>query len=287
MSATFRRIALLPVLISAILAGCSRASPKIAHTVPSKIDPGVVRIMTLGDSITRGSGSGYGNYRRPLQALLTRAGYTFVFTGTNTEQSFNYHGQDPEQTFNPYQPAHEGYGLLRIDQISGDTPATDDGGVVYPGLSQTFAANQPDVVLLMLGANDVWQSYDRGEPGFNGKSGFAADAAQRLDTMVDRIYEAGPNIKLALATITPFGNPEKDVMVRDFNAFVPQIVARHKKLGQKIELADMYAKVTPRDLSPDGVHPGTMGYNKIARVWFDALSARVLPPVSKTNAQAK
>ena len=80
-------------------------------------------------------GSGYGNYRRPLQSLLTRGGYTFQFVGANTEQSLNYHGSDPEQTFSPYQPTHEGYGGFRIEQISGDTPARDDGGVSYPGLS--------------------------------------------------------------------------------------------------------------------------------------------------------
>jgi hypothetical protein len=53
--------------------------------------------MALGDSITRGSGSGYGNYRRPLQALLARSGYRFRFVGGSTEQSFNYHGSDPSR----------------------------------------------------------------------------------------------------------------------------------------------------------------------------------------------
>ena len=110
--------------------GLLAAAPALAQLQARKSG----NMMPLGNSITRGSGSGYGNYRRPLQALLTQGGYSSRFVGTNTEQSFNYSGNDPGQTFTPYQPDHEGYGGFRIDQISSNSPAADDGGVTYPGL---------------------------------------------------------------------------------------------------------------------------------------------------------
>jgi hypothetical protein len=122
----------------------------------AQINPGSpLKIMALGDAITRGSGSGYGNYRRPLQSLLTQGGYSYQFVGTNTEQSFHYHGSDQEQAFSPYQPGHEGYGGFRIDQIAADSPAKDGGGVSYPGLRTALVTDSPGIVLLLIGTNDI------------------------------------------------------------------------------------------------------------------------------------
>ncbi len=237
--------------------------------------------MPLGDSITRGSQ--YGNYRHPLQALLARGGYTALFVGESTEQSSSYHGADPEQIFTPFQPDHEGYGGFRIDQIASDSPATDDGGVTYPGLSHALAVDKPDVVLMMLGTNDVKPFadglVDPGGPGYGGGTGFAADGAMRLDKLVDRLYDGRPGLTLVLATVTPLANPAKEASVAAYDALIPQVVAAHRKLGQNILLADMHATLTTGDLCPDGVHPGTVGYDKMARTWYAALTGQAAPPL--------
>ncbi len=274
-----------------LLAGCSAHSqtagtPKAAPTPPYLVKSTTPRIVALGDSITRGSSSGYGNYRRPLQFLLARGGYTYQFIGTSTEQSFNYHGTNPEQTFTPYQPRHEGYGGFRIEQISTDKPGRDDGGVSYPGFSSMMAQDKPDVVLLMLGTNDINQSFDPGGPGYGGGAGFAADAAQRLDTLVGRLFQTNPKLTLVLASLTPLADPAKEAQVQAYNRFIPQIVAAHKKQGQTILLAEMSATLTPADLSPDGVHPGTLGYDKMARVWYAALTGQAPPPLPAPPASA-
>lgn len=281
----------LPVLALALLAGCSthaqNAEVKAAPVASPLLAKGTApRIVALGDSITRGSGSGYGNFRRPLQSLLTQSGYTYKFVGTSTELSLNYHGTDPEQNFNPYQPQHEGYGGFRIEQISADKPAKDDGGVTYPGFAAAIATDKPDVVLLMLGTNDINQSFDPGGPGYGGGTGFAADAAQRLDSLVGRLFQTNPTLTLVLAAITPLADPAKEAQVKAYNAFIPQIVAAHKKLGQNILLADQSAALTAADLSPDGIHPGTPGYDKMARVWYTALTGRTAPPLSAAPASA-
>ena len=282
---------LLPIIL-VLLTGCStHARPQSALPLPASALPlptsatpvlakgKTARIMALGDSITRGSGSGYGNYRRPLQSLLTHGGYTFQFVGASTELSSNYHGADPEQTFSPYQPKHEGYGGFRIEQISGDAPAVDDGGVSYPGLSRTLAADKPDVILIMLGTNDVNQAFDPGGPGYGGASGFAADAAGRLNTLIDRLYAAQPGLTIVLASITPLADSAKEANEKAYNVFVPEIVAAHRKTGRNIVFADMRAGLTAADLSPDGIHPTTLGYDKMARVWYAALTGQMAPPL--------
>jgi len=180
---------LLPVLALAFLPGCAtHARPANAPSYLAKDK--AVRIMPLGDSITRGSQ--YGNYRHPLQALLAHGGYSPQFVGESTEQSSSYHGADPEQAFTPFQPDHEGYGGFRIDQIASDSPSTDDGGVTYPGLAHALATDKPGVALLMLGTNDVKPFadglVDPGGPGYDGKTGFAADA--RLDARACHGYPA-------------------------------------------------------------------------------------------------
>ena len=277
--------ALVPLLL---VTGCStRARPEGVSQVNASTGGSqaylpkgrALRIMSLGDSITRGSGNGYGNYRRPLQSLLTKGGYAYRFVGTNTEQSQNYHGSDPEQTFSPYQPEHEGYGGFRIDQIAVDAAAKDDGGVTYPGLSDILAADKPDVVLLMLGTNDVKQGYNPGGSGYAGGSGLVADAAQRLNALIDRLYQSRADLRVVVATIPPMGDPTKNAQVKAYNALVPQIVAAHKKQGQSILLADMDAALTPGDLSADSIHPTTLGYDKMARVWSQALTGQAAPPL--------
>ena len=238
-----------------------------------------MRILALGDSITRGSGDGYGNYRRPLQSLLAHGGFSAEFVGSNTEQSDNYHGNDPEQTFSPYQKEHEGYGGFRIEQIAGDTPARDDGGVSYPGLSRVLADDSPDIILMMLGTNDINQGYDQGGPGYGGESGFAADAGVRLDALLDKIFAAKPNVALVLATITPLRDAAKQEKVQAYNAVVAKIVATRQGQGQRLVFADMGMALSDADIAGDGVHPTTTGYDKMARVWFSALTNQKAAPV--------
>jgi hypothetical protein len=135
------------------------------------------------------------------------------------------------------------------------------------------------MILLMLGTHDVNQGYDPGGPGYRGRQGFAADAAQRLDVLVCRLLKARPGLILVISAIIPLGEPAKDAKARAYDAFIPLIAAAHRKLGQEVRVADMYAALTPRDLSPDGVHPGTLGYDKMARVLYRALTGDTPPPL--------
>ena len=148
----------------------------------------VLRIMPVGDSIT----AGYTNattwtipftfgYRGPLYTKLTDAGYDFQFVGTSGEP-WNYpfgaafgiptviQGPDLRTVG---QDNHRGYGGATTSQIL-------NGGVVggstnpFPGIVGMLNADNPDIVLLMIGTNGI------------------ADAMGNIDTLVNTIVTTKP-----------------------------------------------------------------------------------------------
>ena len=98
-----------------------------------------VRILPLGDSLTDGfTGTPVqGGYRNRLYSLLNGAGYQVDFVGTFSDSS------------NPTLPDanHQGLGGARVDHIQANI-----GG----WLNQV---EDPDVILLLIGTNDFYQSY--------------------------------------------------------------------------------------------------------------------------------
>jgi len=267
---------LLPAVLILLLTACSVSAQTTREE--SYIAKGkVLRVLCLGDSITSGYSDGFGNYRRPLQAMLTWGGFTFRFVGSNTAQASSYQGTDVDQTFSPYQPNCEGYDGFRIDQISSDTPAVDPLGNSYPGLTHTMISDIPDVVLVMLGTNDVSQAYDPGGPGYAGGTGFAADAAGRLNELIDRLYHINTDLTVVISSIPPLTDQTKNSTAASYNALIPQIVQAHRQLGQHVLFADMGSAVKAADLSSDGIHPSTAGYDKIAGVWYSAMTGRTAP----------
>jgi len=258
------------LLIATSSAQTTREASYIAKDKP-------LRILCLGDSLTSGYSDGFGNYRHPLQAFLAWGGYSFKFVGSNATQVSNYQGSDTEQTFSPYQPNYEGSGDLRIDQISSDKPAGDDSCGLYPGLTHAILTDIPDVVLLMLGTSDINQTFDPGGPGYAGGTGFAADAAARLDALIDRLYHAKSDLTVVISSTPPLASATKDALAISYNALIPQVVLAHRKLGQRVLYADMRSTLKPADISPDGIHPSTEGYNKIAGVWYSAMTGQDPP----------
>jgi len=258
------------LLVAASSAQTTREASYIAKDKP-------LRILSLGDVLTSGYSDGFGNYRHPLQAYLTWGGYSFKFVGSNATQVSNYQGSDMKQTFSPYQPNYEGSSDLRIDQISSDKPAGDDSSGLYPGLTHAIITDVPDVILVMLGTSDVNQAYDPGGPGYAGGTGFAADAAGRLDALIDRLYHAKSDVTVVISSVPPLANATKDALAISYNALIPQIVLAHRKLGQHVLYADMRSTVKPVDISPDGIHPSTAGYNKMAGVWYSAMTGQDPP----------
>jgi len=207
----------------------------------SLISAAPVKIMPLGDSITRGGGSsGEAGYRRPLYHMLTNAGYDVVFTGSLIN------GTPPD-----FDIDHEGHGSYRADQVR-DT--------VYDWLN----AHDADILLLHIGTNDI-----------AGGNQEVAEVAGILDEIDRWKTDHGADLSVVIARIV-LRYDGNDPTTVAYNDAVESLVNSRIAAGDDLYLVDMeHALSYPTDLR-DGVHPNDIGYVKMAGVWFDALTA-ILP----------
>lgn len=117
---------------------------------------------------------------------------------------------------------------------------------------------QPDVVLLMIGTNDMIQGYN------------LSGAPARLGALLDRIAARRPSATVVVASITPLRDGTHDARARAFNAALPGLVSTRASQGKKVRFVDAYSRLGLGDLA-DGVHPNSAGYAKLAEMWLGAL----------------
>ena len=210
-------------------------APPTEPALPTE-PPAPARIMALGDSITQGYPTG-GGYRPPLAARLAAAGRPADFVGTQHQGPPGF--DDPE---------HEGHGGFRIAQVRAGVPGW-------------MAATAPDVVLVMIGTNDVLGNFD------------PTDAPVRLRALLDTISTARPTASVLVSSIPPIGPAHCacQALVDAYNSALPPLVEARAAAGYPVSFVDM-AAVSVADLG-DGIHPDDVGYAKIADAWYEALQA--------------
>lgn len=204
------------------------------QTAPAQSGMNLGKIMPVGDSITKGAPAGA--YRDPLSTLLKKEGYSFQFVGKLTENptaALTADGQDHHE-------GHSGMGMNWIDEH----------------LKEFFAANQPDIILLAIGANDIGGAT-------------VPQLKERMDKLVTDVFTLQPKVKLYLASVTPQTGPAMS-KIQEFNQLIPGIVANHKARGCQVTFVSMDA-LTIKDIG-DNVHPNVSGSLKMAEAFYAAIS---------------
>ncbi|WP_145065945.1 GDSL-type esterase/lipase family protein [Engelhardtia mirabilis] len=212
-------------------------------------EPGSVRVMPLGDSITVGFGATAG-YRFPLQVALQTAGVDSIdFVGSSTVNS---------PVFLP-DPEHEGHGGWTLADL-----VFHDGQGLEPdsSIEQILTLHAPEVLLLHAGTNDMFEG------------GTWQESLPRLRDLLERIHAFDPEITTVVAAIIPTADPSVNLLVRWYNARLAELLAELSGAGQRLVLADMQT-ACPTFVSGDGtdVHPDFNCYVKMANEWAAGLVA--------------
>ena len=198
-----------------------------------------VRVMPLGDSITYGS-KAPGGYRLELWTRLQRDGAAVDFVGSRQDGPASLGDRD-----------HEGHSGWRIDEVA-------------DAVDGWLAQHQPEIVLLMIGTNDLLQDHA------------VASAPARLGALLDRITATLPRGRVLVATLPPLGKPAWQAQVDVFNRALPAVVQARARTGKRVQLVDVARGMTAADLA-DGVHPNDGGYAKLAAAWYAALRPLLTP----------
>ena len=133
-------------------------------------------------------------------------------------------------------------------------------------MDAAFAANPPNIVLLHIGTNNLYQGLPQGVTG-------------QLGDLIDQVINDAPNALIVVAQITPLGSATNGVQA--YNAAIPAIVQQRVDAGKHLLLVNMSAAFSAANnnvsaLLADGVHPNDQGYAVMAQTWYDAIES-VLP----------
>lgn len=221
---------------------------------------GSIRIMAMGDSITRAT-----CWRAELwQALEQRFSGRFDFVGTLSENQ----GCAPAG----YDRDNQAYSSSLLTEIVAgitDARTCDPACPTLGELSEAFVTARPDVILVHFGTNDVWN----GRPTASILEGYSA--------LVDAARAANPNVVVLVAQIIPMNVSDATcggctcagcpTAVPALGEAVVTWASEKSTPESPIVPVDQYSGFDPNADTRDGVHPNADGDRKLAERWLAAL----------------
>ncbi|MBN1676263.1 MAG: fibronectin type III domain-containing protein [Kiritimatiellae bacterium] len=207
-----------------------------------------LKIMPVGDSNTWGVGNPAGTteasqvigYRKKLKDLLAASGVTVDFVGARRAGS---------DYFSDTQ--NEGYPGEGIDRIQTR---------VSQGMLATYA---PDVLLLLIGSNDMWVQVFPAEMRVPISDEKAQYWVNRLAALVDDMIARRPAMHIIVAKPATPTNSLRPLGI--YRAGIDQLVAARKASGKNIRSVDFMGAAN------DSVHYTVAGHEECARRWQAAI----------------
>jgi lysophospholipase L1-like esterase len=238
------RVAAVPTDSAPPSAATATPAIKILRAATAQTAPSAraLRIMPIGDSITRGPIETPHSYRVELAARLAAAGMAADFVGSQ------HSGTGPDVD-------HEGHSHWTI-------------GMITEKIDGWLAAYEPDVILLHIGTNDMPDQVH-------------ADAAPALlTTLLQHIAVDRPTAQVFVAQIIASKTVDRNLRTDIYNTQVAGIVAAAGSQFHLVDQRDVGGLDTgPGALDlRDNLHPNTFGYAKMAFNWYHALQAVYATP---------
>jgi lysophospholipase L1-like esterase len=230
---------------------------------PGKLttENGVIRIMAIGDSITRATCWRAALWNELNQSFPAR----FDFVGTLTSDN----GCAPAD----YDRDNQGYSSSLITEIVANVTTArmcdPNPCPALADLQQAFLSRPADVALMHFGTNDVW----------NAKN--PQDIVNGYSEVVKALRAANPKVVILVAQIIPMNVsdttcggctcPGCGTGVPALNTLITSWAAQQSSADSPVRVVDQYDGYDAVADNRDGVHPNDSGSKKIADRWFAAL----------------
>jgi lysophospholipase L1-like esterase len=128
--------------------------------------------------------------------------------------------------------------------------------------------NRPDVVMLLIGANDIGR----------GRNPYVV-ATNDMSNLLNLIFTNVPTVNIIISKITSLQNASLNygpyaTNVIIYNAALQSLVNQRRSLGQNVFLADMFSAVDYNTgFMTDHVHPNAAGLNAMAKEFLARIQA--------------
>ncbi|MDR2462237.1 MAG: GH92 family glycosyl hydrolase [Verrucomicrobiales bacterium] len=258
-----------------------------ALTVSGALSPGnknIGHIWFIGDSIMQGVADGDGNSspRASLYQKLAYANYDFDYTGSFTADSGGLPptGDTPLTNEYFYHDGHSGWGINSFTQGVGEVSALWKSG--------RLETVKPDIIIIMLGTNDI--NNNKNYSSGTGPEKMAEVAKERMEALLKKIY-ALPGIgspTVILSAIPPNktdangGTPQEHTdTVAAYNKLLAELAADGQRRGNSIYFSDPHTLLNndySSAMRPDNLHTSARGNDLLAQAWFKTINSVVSPP---------
>ncbi len=217
-------------------------------------------ILCLGNSITNGVDT-FNSYRRALWQMLHAANYNFDFIGSWSKHHMGMDVPDPD-----FDMDHEGHSGWTAGDIF-NPPSWDSA---KGNIRAWLGMYTPDIVLIELGTNDVFQCRK------------PAEILNDFKDAVDLLRRKNNHIKIFIAQIPPFGaqwsskklcgnDTSYALAITNLNKNIAAFTAEYSTDQSPVIAVDQFTGVNPATDMFDDIHPNTKGEKVMAERWFAAI----------------
>lgn len=241
--------------------------------LPTQLSSGL-QIMPLGDSITYGGSGSYSGYRGYLYSLLNPIAPNFQFVGASTVNPSSLPTTPIDETHHNGYSSYatldllnnlDGLDLTRYNEYGGTERYPNGGYWLTGGNGTGRSAVYPDIILLLVGANDISQA-TLGNTNIN-----IVNYPTNLTALINKFVTLRPNARVVTADITPW--PSQSANVTTINNMVHTVVTNFQAQGALVSEVDLNTQFPANGISSDGLHPNDTGYTFMAGQWYNAILA--------------
>ena len=231
-----------------------------------------VKIMAVGDSITDGYSEQDGYRKYFYHRLVDQKKYSIDMVGSKDGWTATWDFDDGTYSYDPANTGYSGYTIQSYQYNNQNRIGIFE--TISSGENENIIqTTSPEIVLLMIGTNDIMDSYKMDE------------IQARLQALVDEIYRQKSDVTLMIMSPLPIDAPvsgwlQQDTMntnIKTCMTAIKKIVDAEKASGKKCEYLatnELFTKQTDYTAYlNDYCHPNRAGYTLMGNYLADAVDS--------------